>query len=225
MKKLIILISLSFLFPQNKDTYVDFFSLIKKEKMYYYSDKLFSGYSKTEYRGGIEIILFENGIRKSYEMYTHGENPSLIESGIWNEGKKELVEFVLENDGKPFIDYYENGNIYREGKVRKTNHGGIWFGPYKEYHKNGQLWIEGTYGDYSEERVGQWKYYYENGQISQETLLPDGLYKKYYKNGQLKEEGKNISKWKKIFYKKYSETGEVIEINKEYIKETEDSTK
>ncbi|CDF77976.1 TonB family protein [Formosa agariphila KMM 3901] len=46
-------------------------------------------------------------------------------------------------------------------------------GPFKEYYKNGTLKTEGTYK--SDEKIGRWQYYYDNGQLEKEDVfLPNG---------------------------------------------------
>ena len=45
-------------------------------------------------------------------------------------------------------------------------------GDYEEYHKNGQLWMEGTYKDGKKE--GVWEFYKENGSLSSRVTYKDG---------------------------------------------------
>ena len=58
-------------------------------------------------------------------------------------------------------------------------------GPYKNYYKSGELFIEGQYKN--EKRVGEWKQYHKNGQVSKIYSYKDGELNKeeisYYDTG------------------------------------------
>jgi antitoxin component YwqK of YwqJK toxin-antitoxin module len=86
-------------------------------------------------------------------------------------------------------------------------------GPHKEYYDNGQVSEEGTIKD------GLWngphKSYHSNGQLSEEGTLKGGLwhgpYKSHHSNGQLFEEGSfNNSQWDGP-YKSYHSNGQLSE--------------
>ena len=60
-------------------------------------------------------------------------------------------------------------------------------GPFKSYHSNGKVEMEGTIKNGKED--GLWKMYYESGRIEGEGTFKDGKlngpFKSYYENGQL----------------------------------------
>ena len=107
------------------------------------------------------------------------------------------------------IDYYKNGNKYREGKAETAtpnrekftglvtyyfNNGtiskkekykkGLLDGLYKEYYPSGELKIDGAYDKGYEE--GVWKFYHKTGKIKTRGKYKNGekvgIWKTYYKN-------------------------------------------
>jgi len=95
------------------------------------------------------------------------------------------------------VDYYKNGNKYREGKAdfttpNKENYRGIvtYFysngevfkkekykdgqldGPYKEFYPTGELRVDGIYNKGKKER--NWKIYYKTGKIKTKGKYRDG---------------------------------------------------
>ena len=59
-----------------------------------------------------------------------------------------------------------------DGKSEGTLKKGKFYGPFKSYHDNGQLYEEGFFKD--GEPDGSVKSYYENGQLYQEGFFKDG---------------------------------------------------
>lgn len=107
------------------------------------------------------------------------------------------------------VDYYKNGNKYREGKAEFTTVGrekfsglltyyfsngtvakkeryrkGVLNGLYKEYYPSGELKIDGAYDKGYEE--GVWKYYHKTGKIQSKGHYKNGekvgVWKTFYKN-------------------------------------------
>lgn len=68
-------------------------------------------------------------------------------------------------------------------------------GPYKAYHENGKLKVEGQYKN--KKRVGEWKSYYESGELYAIYSYNKGNRNKesksFYKNGALKRETKKVN--------------------------------
>ena len=62
-----------------------------------------------------------------------------------------------------FQDYYESGQLKREGNLKENREEGLW----RMYYESGQLKQEGNFIDGKQE--GLWKNYYESGQLQQET--------------------------------------------------------
>lgn len=111
--------------------------------------------------------------------------------------------------GYYIIDYYRDGNKYREGRAEFTTVGrekftglltyyynngtvakkerykkGVLNGLYKEYYPSGELKIDGTYDKGYEE--GVWKFYHKTGKIKTKGHYKNGekvgIWKTYYKN-------------------------------------------
>ncbi len=107
------------------------------------------------------------------------------------------------------VDYYKNGNKYREGKAEFTTVGrekfsglvtyyfdngtvakkeryrrGVLNGMYKEYFPSGELKVDGSYDKGYEE--GVWKYYHKTGKIQVKGQFKNGekvgVWKTFYKN-------------------------------------------
>lgn len=107
------------------------------------------------------------------------------------------------------IDYYKNGNKYREGKAEFSTVGSESFngmltyyfkdgivakkekyrkgklnGPYKEFYPTGELKVDGGYDRGNKE--GVWKIYYKTGKIKTKGKYRDGekvgVWKTFYKN-------------------------------------------
>ena len=112
-------------------------------------------------------------------------------------------------NGYFIIDYYRNGNKYREGKAEFTTVGrekfsglvtyyfnngtvakkeryrkGVLNGLYKEYYPSGELKVDGNYDKGYEE--GVWKYYHKTGKIKTKGHFKNGekvgIWKTFYKN-------------------------------------------
>jgi antitoxin component YwqK of YwqJK toxin-antitoxin module len=82
-------------------------------------------------------------------------------------GSPRIVRVMKEKDGKNDFEYekeyYEDGNLLKEGPIVDNSKNGTW----KSYYRDGTLWSETNF---------------VKGQI-------DGLSKSYYPNGKLKYEG------------------------------------
>jgi antitoxin component YwqK of YwqJK toxin-antitoxin module len=100
---------------------------------------------------------------------------------------KNKLTFV---NGRPdgyAIMYHENGKISEEGNWKNQR----WVGNYKLYYENGQVQHEFVFNP-SGKRDGAQKYFYENGQLAIEGNFANGkesgLIKEYHENGDLKAE-------------------------------------
>ncbi|WP_282031730.1 energy transducer TonB [Winogradskyella eximia] len=174
----------------------------------------------------------------SGELHLEGEYQSKKPVGTWKSYHKngQVLSIYSYKNGKrskEFISYYEDGSLeskiekeedtyikrsyYNSGKLKTLSEVGN--GYYKEYLENGKLLIESSYRDY--ELFGQWKRYYENGQLEWMVVYKygyrDGLYKHYYQNGDLKLEG-NLSKDKVDGEEKRYLTNRVLEWSGNYNK-------
>tara|TARA_B100000427_G_scaffold266961_1_gene232541 strand:- start:2849 stop:3454 length:606 start_codon:yes stop_codon:yes gene_type:complete len=183
--------------------------LIERNDVYYtkdtnqpYSGPVFALYPDDEFfLLEYEVTLKDGKLHGSYKTYF--ENGQIEREGIFKNGVQ---------DG-PFKIYNEYGQIEEKGTMKSdkiygyhkiyyyeynydkpseeiTYENGIENGPYKRYHYNGQLEVEGTFNNGNQD--GPWKFYYDNGQLEYEETykdgIQDGLWKFYDENGQLEYE-------------------------------------
>jgi antitoxin component YwqK of YwqJK toxin-antitoxin module len=87
-------------------------------------------------------------------------------------GTPQLVREMKEKDGKLEAvyekEYYEDGNLLKEGAILENQRHGTW----KAYYRSGKLWNVGSYdrGVRSDSIVG----YYPNGNVKYRGLYTDG---------------------------------------------------
>lgn len=113
-------------------------------------------------------------------------------TGIWTEyfcngNMKNKLTFV---NGRPdgyAIMYNESGKISEEGNWKANR----WVGNYKLYYENGQVQHEFVFNA-AGKRDGPQKYYYDNGQVAVEGNFANGkesgIIKEYYETGDPKAE-------------------------------------
>lgn len=189
---------------------------------------------------GFQSVYYSNGSLKNTYNYKNDIQDG-EETGYYKNGK---VNYKVNSKQGLYNGIY---NLYFEnGAPNKTITfvNGIKIGPSKEFfnHPKEQLYCEGNYENNF--ATGEWKYYYDNGKLSQTGSLnkkgqKDGIWKDYSKEGVLIEENaysndksegvsKNFYNDGKIyeefyyrknkinFYKFYSKTGELVkEISKQ----------
>lgn len=94
-----------------------------------------------------------------------GSDEKVLES--FANGSPRIVRVFKERDGKSDFEYekeyYDDGNLLKEGAIVDNSKDGLW----KSYYRDGTLWSEG---------------YFVKGKR-------DGMSKSYYPNGKLKYEG------------------------------------
>jgi antitoxin component YwqK of YwqJK toxin-antitoxin module len=92
-------------------------------------------------------------------------------------GSPRIVRVVKMKDGKYDFEYekeyYEDGNLLKEGPIVNNKRDGRW----KSYYRDGTLWSEGDYAN--GEREGLTKSYFPNG-----ALRYEGNFTKGVKSGQ-----------------------------------------
>jgi antitoxin component YwqK of YwqJK toxin-antitoxin module len=108
-------------------------------------------------------------------------------------------------------DKYPDGKLRWERQIaRLSDNRYVADGYYREYHPNGQKFIEGTYSNGRQD--GVWTYWYENGtknrQVTYENGKPSGAWESYRADGTLEakrsfKNGKREGEW--TFY---DETGQ-----------------
>ena len=119
------------------------------------------------------------------EMLNYSDNSDNLdlESIDYDKDKVDPIEKKL---------YNEKGQLTFDGTIIFNNdRWKKWNGKFKNYYENGNLKREGEYkeGKYN----GKIKNYYENGNLKKEAYAKEGKYdgkiKEYYENGNLKKRG------------------------------------
>lgn len=151
-------------------------------------------------------FFFVNGKVEQTGKFSNGKY-----TGIWNwyypDGSKwreeEYVNGRLEG---LYLEYDKLGNIIAEGEYFDGEKEGLWtykVGDHKEVGK----YVTGL-------RDGEWKYYYDNGNLSFEGNYvqgnPDGKHQLYYDNELLKEERIYVMGYREKNWRKFDEEGNLI---------------
>lgn len=88
-------------------------------------------------------------------------------------GTPQIVRDIKDVNGLPVPvyekEYYEDGNLLKEGPIEKNNRHGFW----KAYYRNGKIWNEGVYdhGVRDDSITG----YYTNGNVKYKGVFDKGL--------------------------------------------------
>lgn len=116
-------------------------------------------------------------------------------------------------------EYYENGTLKRDGKLKE---GGVPDGKMTLYYENGKVLSENNY--VNGKKSGVQKYYYQSGLLQAEYHTLDdtlnGPYKDYHENGKLATEGTYEKNLKQDTWKEYDEAGKLMKQRK-YKNDTE----
>lgn len=162
----------------------------------YMKDKPFGTFSYYDNKGvlkekGEMIDGLKHGVWEYYYV-----NGNLLKKGTYYRGKA-----MGEWESYDFNGNYENTTIYPDEfdditfynpksnyRAYATNEGKV---PYTKNYPNGKPEVVGQkYRGYND---GDWKWYYDNGQLKEEgsfkDALPTGIWKTYYPNGTLRSEG------------------------------------
>jgi antitoxin component YwqK of YwqJK toxin-antitoxin module len=165
---------------------------VKKEKDYYLTGK-----QKIEMR---KIIVFVLAVVFMASCSSDGPKKVKVKSNeevvvSFASGSPQVVRTFDDVDGQKLPvfekEYYEDGNILKEGSISENKRDGEW----KAYYRNGQLWNTGSYvlGVRNDSIIG----YYSDG-----TLKYKGVF----------DMGQKTGTWLE-----YNEKGELVE-NQVYMK-------
>lgn len=196
-------------------------------------------FNKDGNKNGLWKSFYDNNILKSEENYSNGKSDGFLK--YYDDSAKLTEEYIFKNDilqeykaykpngeiifqnkkdGKrdyDILQYYPNGNMKKEGKIRNGNSDGVW----KYYNLNGYISEETPYVD--GKKHGKNITYYENGKIKSELNYvngeTDGYYKEYYKNEQLQKEGAYIQDKEVGPWNYYYKNGKLQRVN--YYKDAE----
>ena len=141
-----------------------------------------SGESKSSNTTSVEKMKAENlkPGEKYVESYANGQ-PRIVKK-MERSGNKLVPAYLTE--------YFENGQISKEGPYKNGTRNGLW----KTYYKSGELWSE---------------LYFKNGQ-------PDSTTTAYYPNGKVRYQGFYTKGQKSGTWKIFKEDGSIKEL-KHYV--------
>lgn len=115
-------------------------------------------------------------------------------------------QFSLAQEDRLFKDYYDSGELMIEGQYINKKRVGEW----KRYHKNGEISSLFSYNNGKLNK--QSSYFYEDGTISHKTQKENGIYirRSYYESGKLQSKSEDQNG----YYKGFLENGSLeIEAN------------
>lgn len=186
-----------------------------------YLKNLKHGYEKNYKRNGslIDIVKFSQGVRvtEAKELAKVGvvsklsSNGTTASSGGFDEnGVPHGIHRVYNKEGKVTAsEVFKNGKVISKGIVLKS---GYRNGDWKDYYENGQLKSEGKYSNGV--KTGVWIYYYKNGRVNQKGLYingnAEGEWNWYYKSGKLLRNENYIEGYQDGILTEYSDSGVVI---------------
>ncbi len=154
-----------------------------------------------------EPVLYAEEL-KEYELRRdYYPNGQIRIEGSYYNNKPDGIRREFDSLGNVVKGYiFVDGVLYGEGIIDRL---GKKQGQWKEYYENGQLMASGVYKNNL--RVGNWLFYHRNGNIEQKGSfsangLPDGEWNYYYESGNL---------LKKEFYDKGDQEGEYVEYNED----------
>ena len=141
-------------------------------------------------RCGLWTYYYENGIKRKEGLYDgyigYGEKEGIWT--YWNEDGVKTSDVIMPENIQ--INYYDNGIISSKGKrVYASGRGISWLPSSRE---SGRGFVFG----HKYNRIGNWKYYFENRQIkkvcnyiiARKMSRYNGLVKRYYEDGTKKSE-------------------------------------
>lgn len=98
----------------------------------------------------------------------------------YREGKAESISVNREKFKGIVTYYYKQGTVSKKEKYKKGQLNGL----YQEYYPTGELKVDGSYDNNKKE--GVWKFYYKTGKIKTKGKYRNGekvgIWKTYYKN-------------------------------------------
>lgn len=198
----------------NKDgVWVEFYEEGGFKTYQEWKNGVLNGYFKTYDRNGdlLKVEFYKDGqlVPESKEIktleikYDYYDNGKIKVAGSYFKGIPEGIRREYDQQGKITKSYFFiNGIVILEGIIDEK---GLKQGDFKEYYENGQLRAEGKYKD--SKPVGTWKFFYPNGNLYQigeyDTKgRKTDKWLTYYDNGQIQKEE---------YYEKNLQEGDYIE--------------
>jgi antitoxin component YwqK of YwqJK toxin-antitoxin module len=115
----------------------------------------------------------DTGIIKEKIQYLQGKETGEREEYFQNGNLKYKVEKIKELDQFRHQYFFESGNL--KEILHKHVHKNERAGEYKEWYENGQLAVAGSYS-HDQKRDGTWQEFYENGSKKVEATFDDGVF-------------------------------------------------
>lgn len=136
----------------------------------------------------ISIVIFISCNSADESKNNTVKNDEVVISKYINEQPQIIRKYEVKDSVRTYVyemEYYENGNLLKEGALKNNKRNGTW----KSYYKDGTLWSEGEFIDGIME--GNTKSYHQNGQIRYTGSFEDGKksgeWRFYDENGELLE--------------------------------------
>lgn len=181
------------------------------QEIYYANGNIKGLYTfKNNIREGKEIEYFDNKNIRSETQYVNGKINGNYKEYYISGNLYQEYDFVDGSKTGKYLSYFdtEEKKIKKEGSLTKNNESGEW----KYYNKNNTIIQVGNFENGN--KVGLWKNFYDDGKIKfEENFNNDGklngIYKYYAENGQVTEE--YIYKNDVLTdYKQYNDKGEKL---------------
>jgi antitoxin component YwqK of YwqJK toxin-antitoxin module len=138
-----------------------------------------------------DTLYWENGAIRAFNVDSSGD---LYRKQYFENGRLELeCKFIPDRKIDTIITV--NPVTLKDTMFVVKSYSDNLVGDYKSYYQNGNLKAAGLY--LNGKKTGRWVYYYENGNKKEIINFDDkgrkiGDYKSYYENGNLKEEGEYV---------------------------------
>jgi antitoxin component YwqK of YwqJK toxin-antitoxin module len=138
-----------------------------------------------------DTLYWENGAIRAFNVDSYGE---LYRKQYYKNGQLELeCKFIPDRKIDTIITV--NPLTLKDTMFVVKSYSDNLVGDYKSYYQNGNRKAAGLY--LNGKKTGRWVYYYENGNKKEIINFDDkgrkiGDYKSYYENGNLKEEGEYV---------------------------------
>lgn len=153
---------------------------------------------------GISKAYYKSGEIRSITEYkeTNSRKETSTHKWFYKNGIIEGSQSFIESVRQDYKTYYETGVLSSSSWVLKDNGRG----PKENFYPSGKLSSTGNFKFSGSDKIDDWKYYYESGQlkaIGSYTYTSDkeGEWKHYYDNGKLEaikvyKWGRKVGQWK-----------------------------
>ena len=163
------------------------------------------------YENGVLVVATENETDKPEVKVVYHANGNVSTSGIYREGTPVGIHRQYSEAG-----VIENAEVFTEEGVKESegivDEEGKKQGDWKYFYENGQVRSQGAYTDNL--RNGEWTYFFMDGKVEQKGKYrndrPTGDWKWYYEDGSLLREESYINGRLNDLYTEYDRNGNVL---------------